>query len=371
MIIGIDANPIFDKKITGIGNYLLNVLNEFSDDRNKYILYTYSKNDKSFDFKFNYEIKKIDASTSMQCIYFKLPKILYRDMVDIFWGANYMMPKRNKYTKNIKFIATIHDLAFLVNRKWFNLKDRIRNTIFCKKITKYSDYFFTISNSTKNDMLKFYPFLESNKILNASCAYSIDDNIMVDSELKPMVFNFKYFLYLGSLDKRKNIINIIKGYEQFKLEHKSNIKLVLAGKFANAYKESYNYVIKKNLNNDVIFKEYVTNVEKQVLMQNCELFLFPSCYEGFGIPILEAYYYNKIVLVANNSSLVEIAGEHTPIINDCNDFYAIADELYKFILMDEASKNNIIKKNKEQLALFSWKKTADLIQKEINKIGND
>lgn len=371
MIIGIDANPIFDKKITGIGNYLLNVLNAFSNDGNKYILYTYSKNDKCFNFKFSYEIKKIDASTSMQCVYFKLPKILCKDKVDVFFGANYVMPKRNKYTKNIKFIATIHDLAFLVNKKWCNFKDRIRNTIFCKKIIKFSDYFFTISNSTKYDMLKFYPFLDSNKILNASCAYSVDDNIMDDIELEPRIFNFKYFLYLGSLDKRKNIINIIKGYEQFKLKYKSDIKLVLAGKFANAYKESYSYVIKKNLNNDVIFKGYVTNVEKQVLMRNCELFLFPSCYEGFGIPILEAYYYNKIVLVANNSSLVEIAGEHAPIINDCNDFYAIADELYKFVLMDETIKNDIIEKNKEQLALFSWTKTADLIQKEINKIGND
>lgn len=357
MIIGIDARPLCENNPTGITNYLFNILSRFEDEKNKFILYVCDEIKLELSFKFNFVVKKIKSKISTFCIYYKLPKILYDDKVDVFWGSEHILPKKNKYTKNIKFICTIHDIALIVNPLAGSLKNAIMQNIYCKKSIFNADLILTISNSTRNEIIRVFPNVNKNKIHINPIGFDLMTGLK-KAPLRPNIECDNFLLFMGTLDTRKNICNIIKAFFDYKTRIKSNLKLVLAGGNGNASKEAFKLVNKSKYSNDVIFTGYITKEEKISLLSNCSFFIFPSNYEGFGIPILEAYSFGKIVLVANNSSLREVAGDFAPYVENSNDYISISKKIEEIISYDKKEVNIIKEKIGLQIEKFSWDKCS-------------
>ncbi len=348
MIIGIDARPLCSEKPTGISNYLINILSRLNDNENLYILYSDKKIKYTKNFNFNYKIKYYKAKISTIYLFYKLPKMLLNDKVDVFWGTEHILPKVNK---KIKTVLTVHDIALLINPFWGSFKNALMQRVFCTKSIKLADKIISVSNSTKNELINRLN-VNGDKIKVIHLGFSSDkgaDLYEADS---------KYILFIGSLDKRKNVYNIVRGFNYFVNMYSSCYKLIIVGGNGNDSKRIISYIKKNKLENKVILKGYVDKNEKRKLLSNCEFLLFPSNYEGFGLPILEAYSYGKIALVANNSSLIEVAGDFAPAVSDSRDYKEIARSINIIINFSDEKKERLREICNERINMFSWDKSS-------------
>ncbi len=358
MIIGIDARPLSETRPTGITKYLKETLTNYVDKDNKYILYSNKPICEKLHFKFDYSVKIIKQRSGTYFIYWYLYNVLKKDCVDVFWGTEHILPKRKK---GIRMVLTIHDLALLHNYRWGKIRNVIVQNIFTRKSINNADSIIAISESTKNDIINVLK-IDKSKINTIYLGFSKvkEKTLFEDSLIKN-----KYFLFVGSMDKRKNILNIVKSFIEFKKRnHDSSYKLVIAGSGGNEQSKVMGLINKSMYKDDIIITGYVDDNQISNLYYYSSFILYPSLYEGFGLPILEGYSYNKIVLISNNSSLREIGGEDAPFVNDANDYFEICDKIEQIIAFSNDKQNNIINKNKEQLLKFSWKKSA-LLTREV------
>jgi glycosyltransferase involved in cell wall biosynthesis len=172
----------------------------------------------------------------------------------------------------------------------------------------------------------------------------------------------KYLLFVGRLEERKNICGIIEAFDILKKKYNLPHKLVLAGKFGYGAENIKTNIKKSKYKSDIILPGYILDEEKFELLANAEVFLFPTFYEGFGLPILEAQSVSTPVITSNISSMPEVSGESAVLV-DPKDANAIAEAAYKLI-SDESYKNDIIEKGYNNTKRFSWEKCA----KEIAEI---
>lgn len=156
---------------------------------------------------------------------------------------------------------------------------------------------------------------------------------------------YKYILYLGSSHKRKNIDGIIESFEILKEKYKIPHKLVLAGLRQDGKWQ------------DIIFMSYIDENKKWELLKNAEVFVFPSFYEGFGMPVLEAQKAGVPVVASNAGALPEILEDSALLVNPSNP-EEIAEAIYK-VLSNEQLRNELIKKGQENIKRFSWLNCAE------------
>lgn len=167
---------------------------------------------------------------------------------------------------------------------------------------------------------------------------------------------YKYILYLGRGDERKNINGLIKAFKILKEKYNMPQKLVLAG-------PNIGYHIPKDLEDEVHFTGYVEEDKKWELLRNADVFVFPSFYEGFGIPIIEAQKVGTPVACSDTSSLPEIVGDSALMFNPYH-HTEIAEAIYK-ILSQPQFKEELIRRGFENVKRFSWLKTAEETLKVI------
>ncbi|MDD5490119.1 MAG: glycosyltransferase family 1 protein, partial [Candidatus Moranbacteria bacterium] len=180
---------------------------------------------------------------------------------------------------------------------------------------------------------------------------------------KYQILNTRYLLFVGRLEERKNIIGIVRAFEILKDKYSLPHKLVLAGKFGYGGGEIRNKIEKSRYKDDIVLPGYIADEEKFELMKKAEAFLFPTFYEGFGLPILEAQSVGTPVITSNISSMPEVAGNGAVLV-DPEDANAIAEAVHR-IISDESYKNDIIEKGLENVKRFSWEKCAREISRLI------
>lgn len=307
MRIGIDARPLIEKK-TGIGYYLKYLLENIleNDKINEYVLI--SDREIYFDKKDyrNLEFIIDDRSKVKKTLWylFKMDKICKENNIDIFWGTQHVLPYG---LKNIKKILTIHDLVAFDFKDTMNKYNRIINKIFIPQSIRKADKIIAVSNSTKDRILNHFKNLDKHKVKVIYEDVVIKKNIYIkDAFLEENnIERKKYIMFLGTIEPRKNIKTLVKAFEI--INKNIDVKLVICGKYGwNCEEEKA--LIESNKEN-IVFLKYISDDEKQYLMKESFLFVMPSVYEGFGLPVLEAMRCNAVVLVADNTSLKEIVEE--------------------------------------------------------------
>jgi len=257
-------------------------------------------------------------------------------------------------------IITIHDLMFMRNPKWYTRKHYYFYKYLFNGIAQNSLKVITVSECSKRDLIKYFNISE-NKI-------EIIHNAVSQEFINLATANFEnkygdYILAVSSLDPRKNFERLIRAFNKLKLK---NIKLVIVGDEGTLYKkETFKYLIKDNP--DVVFTGYVTDDELAGLYKNAKLFVFPSLYEGFGIPPLEAMACNCPTIVSNAASIPEVCADASYYV-DPNSIDSIAKGIYE-VINDKTLQDELRQKGAERVKKFSWEDSARKIAEIIKNIA--
>lgn len=264
--------------------------------------------------------------------------------------------------RNIEVTATIHDLAWKRYPETFSLRDRWKLDFMLETVLKRAHKLIAVSHSTKRDLLEFFPTLSASKIKVIHHGFGMDllSTRLSETELSEKLKNYKlqpknYLLYVGALQPRKNLVRLIQAFDNIKPTC-PEAKLVLAGEAAWLATSILEAREKSPHREDIILTGRVSFQDLRVLYQGARVFTFPSLYEGFGIPVLEALASRVPVMTANNSSLPEVAGKAA--------LYCAAEnvnditEKMKQLWQDESLRIRLIQEGTEQLKQFSWDKCA-------------
>jgi glycosyltransferase involved in cell wall biosynthesis len=295
----------------------------------------------------------------------RLAHSLWKERPDVLWMPMHNIPYF--LPKGVKTVVTIHDLAFKYFPEMFTKFELWKLNFLAKLAIERSDGIITISESSKKDILKFYPKIKENKIKIIhhgfdGKVFAEERDLEKEKEVKiKLGIEGDYLLYVGALQPRKNLGALIEAFEKMKAElnsdsELSSVKLVLAGEKAWMWKEIFEKIEKSPYRADIITPGKIKFEDVGHLMRGAEIFCFPSLYEGFGIPILEAFAAGVPVVCAKNSSLPEVGGEAALYFEGQNSG-ELAEKL-KSVLEDNNLRKNMIANGQEQAKKFSWEKCA-------------
>lgn len=372
MNIAIDAR-VLEKRITGIGRYLQGFLDWLTkiDKKNTYFLFCY-EGLKNYE-KDGYKVINTGKSKSLpleiynffwlNCV---LPKILNQCKIDLFWNPNHYLPLKKINTKKV---ITIHDMAHKVDK---NYKSSLYKFFYLDFLLPRSyqdaDIILTISENSKKDIEKYYKThpQKIKVVYSAANSYfkpqKIEESKIIEIQKK---YNLPkdFILYVGKIETRKNIAGIIKiadiiaSKEEFAKISKYKIALV-GGVGERGSKKLIEEIGKRE---NICHISYVSDKDLPLIYNLAKIFLFPSFYEGFGLPVLEAMQSGVPVLTSNTSSLPEIVGKGG-IMHNPNDYMAFAEDI-KNLIENENFYKIMQKRAQEQAKKFSWEKsTTKLIQ---------
>lgn len=297
--------------------------------------------------------------------YYKLflPLRLLLGRYDYYIENNYFFIPLWK-PKDVKVITIIYDIGFVLfdNIQTETVIRRWRKKLV--KSIKNTDIIITISQSSKQDIEKYLQSIGmgDKPVYCMYCDAQLElPNMDTSKEtLEKYRIGNEYFLFLGTLEPRKNPLNMIKAFHHFKEKYETNIKFVFSGGKGWLYDDVLAYVEKYDLHNEVIFTGYVSEDEKYFLLKGASAFIFLSIYEGFGIPPLEALKVDTPVLLSDISVFHELFEDSVWYANG-NDIEDISNKMNKIMMATEPKDTfRIIEK-------FSWEKSANILIDIINK----
>lgn len=256
-------------------------------------------------------------------------------------------------------IITIHDLIPLYFPQQYRMQYYYYK-YYLPKVVKNSDLIITISESTKQDIMKFYS-IDEKRIKVIYNGYNHFTKL--ENSVDGPKFEKPYVLMVGATFPHKNIHSVIEAYK--KIYRKVDFDCIIVGKESNYFNYLKKFIHENELSNRVHILGYVNDRELSNLYINANMFIYPSLYEGFGLPILEAMHYNIPTAIAKTSSLPEVAGDASVQFNPHNidEISSMMMELYN----SNALRNKLIKKGTENLKRFSWKKTGQDIIAELKR----
>ena len=334
MRIGFDAKRAFFNA-SGLGNYsrnLLRALNSHFPD-NEYFLYTPSGRTSLFNHsKQGFIVKEPEGFLNkMFKSYwrsFSLAKQAKRDKLDIYHGLSHELPY-NIQKKGIKTVVTIHDLIFLRFPDLYNTFDRKIYLNKFKYACEIADMIIAVSKQTADDIKQFFGINETRiKVIYQGCN-PVFRKQLNETEKKEIIkkygFPGSYILYVGTIEERKNLLSVIKAINVGKIR----LPLVVIGSKTSYFKKVKEY-IKQNKVKDIYFLETILNEDLPAIYQQAEVFVYPSVFEGFGIPVIESLYSKTPVITSRNGCFPE-AGGPSSIYVDPENIEELADAIRKVI----------------------------------------
>jgi glycosyltransferase involved in cell wall biosynthesis len=377
MKIGYDAKRAF-QNFTGLGNYsrdlIKNIIGNF--DENEYWLYAPKilshPVTKSLEGLKNVHFispqSSIDKTFKSLWRSVNLEKELKKDDIEIFHGLSNEIPIR-KNSSNVKYVVTIHDLIFKrFPRNYKAIDRRIYNTKF-KYACKKADKIIAISQQTKQDIIDFYGIQPSKiEVIYQTChdnfkkSYTeeIKQHIREKFELPE-----KYILNVGTIETRKNLNAIIQALPLMK----NDIPLVVVGRSTRYMNFLKVQMMKLKIEpNKILFLKNVSIEELPSIYQMASVFVYPSFFEGFGIPIIEALYSGTPVITSNGSCFPEAGGPDSIYVNPEN-FQEIADKI-DIVISDDNLSNEMSLKGKLYAQKFDSLKLAQQVMSVYNQLKN-
>ncbi len=366
MNIGFDAKRAFNNS-RGLGNYSRTIIENLIYHNNNYNYILFTPKTKISLFNPKKEKCTIIKKNSLFHPFWRSKKIIHdliENNIKLYHGLSNELPI-GIHKKPIKTIVTIHDLLFLKHPKLYPFFDRL----IYKWKTKYAcfaaNHIIATSNNVKKQLID-YLNVNPNKI---SVVYqSCNQLFQKDINKKDCIaikekFNLpeKFILCVGTIEKRKNLMLILKQI------HKIEEKLVIVGKKGNAFKKIMNFIEKNHLNNKILFLEKVLNIDLPFVYSLSNALIFPSIDEGFGIPIIEALFTKTPVICLNKTATFEAGGKNSIYINSINELPQVLNELKK----NKFLKKKIIKEGYIHAQKFSSKKTTEKLLNIYKKVAHE
>ncbi len=376
MKIAFDAKRIFQNK-TGLGNYSRTLVTSLSQQfpANNYFLYAPRKTD----------LYNIKASSNLEWVgpidFFskKFPSIwrsklmskdLLKNGVDVYHGLSHEIPQGLQHAK-IKTVVTIHDLIFERYPSQYNPIDVLIHRRKIKFACKHSYAIIAISEQTKKDLIDFY-HIDPNKIIVCyqSCSNTFFEEAssnQIEEVRKKYRLPKSFFLYVGSIIERKNLLTICKALNLINKE--TRIPLVVVGKGKSYLQKVKKYITANGLDHDVLFLAENNEINSQpdflverdlANIYRCATgLIYPSVFEGFGIPLLEAMSTGTPVITSNVSCMPEVGDDAVLYINpyDEKDMAMTMEKL----INDSTLRSELSEKGKKRAMHFTWEKCATAV----------
>ncbi|MEF7439059.1 glycosyltransferase family 1 protein [Paenibacillus lautus] len=362
MRIIMDGMPLLGRK-TGIGYYVENLYNNLSrfNELNLELLCNGIGFSKSVDVDnytlrkapFPYDLYRTKSNNKLLYNTFQIETFIGR--FDVFHGTNYVLLP----TRRAKKVVTIHDLSFIKHPEFVPKSIVDHHTEWSKYAANESDLIIVDSFSTGKDLQEYFGVKESKIVcihLAASSNYCLRKPENVEYIRGIYGLPSKFILFVGTIEMRKNVINMIKAYAEARNKYQIEHKLVLIGGKGLGYDEVLHTVTQLKLENYVLFPGYIKENDLPKIYNLASLFIYISIYEGFGLPVLEAMQSGIPVITSNCSSLPEVV-EQAGIQTDPYDVNEIALEIAR-VIQDEEIRSDLIAKGLKQAAKFSWESTA-------------
>lgn len=363
MIIGIDASKAAETNKTGVENFVYYLILNLTkiDNKNTYYLYTNKHLPQELISKDNF--KEIYIPFPKLWNKFRLPLALLKFQPDVYLETSYMVP----LFAPKKSIAVFHDLAWVKFPKAYSKAQIMSQEQTLSNITSRTEKIVCVSDSSKKDLDAYLPAI-AHKTLVIHLA-GTESLKKIDKPRDILNLNSKYFLSLGRLEERKNTLNIIKAFIQFKTNyqlHATNYRLILAGKPGYGFEVVADIIKNSKYKDDIIIPGYIANDDLNDLLSGAAALVYPSLYEGFGLPSLEAMRAGTPVITSNTSSLPEIVGDAAILVNP-EKIEDIAQALEK-IATDPKLRNSLIEKGLKQQTKFTWEQTAKKFLKLMEEL---
>ena len=410
MIIAIDARSLENNK-TGVGRYLSGLLRYWEKNKeHKFVLYFKDEIPESDLLQSdNFELKLLKNpfkfSSNFFFQHFLLPYNLKKDKANFFFSPFYLKP----IYCPVKSSVVLHDISYEAHPEWFDFKSQIILRILSKFSAKTANLIFTVSNYSKSEIVKFYKInpdkitvthlgVDNSFVNNKSSSLFViskrnrsgvrnlrtllckrnshvssterslsrcDSFEMTNREVLKKIkekYNIKnkFILSIGSMFNRRHIPEIIEAFEKIANKY-NNYQLLIIGKNHTHPFVDINNKIKtanNNLNrNAIIHLDFVSEEELFAFYSSCEINIYLSDYEGFGLPVIEAQFFGKPVITSYNSSLVEVGGDSVEFVKN-NDVEEICNSLEKLI-SDEGYKNKLVELGGRNVERFGWERCAE------------
>ena len=377
--IGIDARWIFQER-TGIGEYTCSLIKSLSqlDEENQYFLFFQSDNirdtvwtELDLDTKKNFKAVMLTFGVFSLLGQLRLPFLLSQLDIDIFHSTNFMIPLC--FVK-AKIVATFHDLIPFLFPEFAPKSKKSRfypiYRWLVKKIIRRADYIVVDSENSKRDLLSHF-CLAKNKV--GVVLFGVSDKFLQFSPLKKddirkrFSIGNDYFLYVGRYDPYKNIMGLLHAFVELRKSFALKCELVIVGPIDSRYTEVHQFVKMHDLETVVHITGFVQDDELVSLYQHALAVVLPSFYEGFGLPILEAFASRTPVIASQVASLPEIVGDSGILINPKEQVSIVL--AMKKIVENKELRDDLIEKGQRRLEQFSWKRAAQDLTKLYQSIG--
>jgi glycosyltransferase involved in cell wall biosynthesis len=359
MIIGIDASRYVHETATGVENYSRNIingiLNVFKNDSNvKIILYSREKLELSLPKNTENKIIRFNRLWTLR----GLTKEMKKNPPDVLFVPSHVLP----LTLPKKSLITIHDVAFKYLKNAYSFKQYHYLNWSTKMAVKKATKIIVPSKTTASDLVKFYN-CPSEKIIVIQHGFTPpavikEKKSFNDFEIFERIKlhdSMKFLFFVGRLEIKKNIERLIESFQLFRKVY-PDFWLILGGKRGEGFPKILKNVRAKNLLENVFMPGYLTDDEKNFLFRKCKFFVFPSLYEGFGMPILDAFYYEKPILVSDIKVFKEVC-QDAAMYCEPNSIHSICESMIK-LASNEELRRKFTELGKDQLKKFSWETSS-------------
>lgn len=361
MKIGIDIQSTQGKK-TGLGVYTEHLVRELRQNFNHKHQYCLYEKDPQ---------KELNTPGRLIWENIELPGLAKRDKVDVLHVPAFAAP----VNKPAPLVVTVHDLIGKVFPNQSGWPSRFYWGQWLPNSFRNADRIIADSENTKKDIIKHLAMSEGKiRIIYPSGHESFSPHLLpekIDEVKRKLGIREKYFLFVGTIEPRKNLTRVIEAFLQFKKNQKSgtNYQLAVVGSQAFAHGKVFRDMLHRfgAQQEDVLYSSYIAHEDLNALYQGAVALLFPSLYEGWGLPVLEAMACGTPVLTSNTSSLPEVAGDAALLV-DPYDVDAICSGI-KRLTDDTALWEQLVVRGLRRVKKFSWKQTAEQTLEVYQSLG--
>ena len=368
MKIAINTRLLINQKMEGIQWFTFETFKRITQAHPEHTFYFIFDRPFQKEFIFSSNVKPLILSPQARhpflfyiWFHLRIPQLLKKYDIDVFVSPDGFLPLKSK----VPSLAVIHDINFEHQTKGIPFFAAKYYKHYFPKYALIASKIATVSKYSKNDIIKTYNIVPS----KISVVYNgINESFGPISEIEKAAVRKKYaegnpyFIFIGSLHPRKNLCNLLKAFDEYKKTDQTNTRLLVIGSKlfkANKIFKTYNEM---SYRDNVHFHGHLFADELHAVLAAAKALTFVSFFEGFGIPIVEAFACETPVITSNISSMPEIAGDAALLINP-HSIEKIQQALHE--IEDEALRKKLIEKGNKQKMKFSWNKTAEKLWEDI------